>query len=298
MSNIDNRSNNDNSNHLRWSNIDKDIFMIKKKVHEGSYSMPSPHSHYYHELYYIASGNCNLLVEDKYYSLKSGHIIIIPANVLHRTEYNEDVTTVCYSINFTDKHIKDFYDELGTAWVLSHLMGVLFRIPESNTYEFDKILEVIENDYDANTDLCTIANKNLFNYLLVRLFKYAKPVKLMTVVKENNINALDDDMQLAVKYIVDHYMEPVKLDDVAHILGLNPSYFSTKFKNSTGIKFSDYLCHIRVTHAEGLLQTTEKSLQEIAYECGFINSNYFGDTFKKINNISPKAYRKAHKSDR
>ena len=78
---MDNIASNDSNSHLRWSNVDKDAFMIKKKIHEGSYSMPSPHSHYYHELYYIASGNCNLLVEDKYYSLKAGHIIIIPANV-------------------------------------------------------------------------------------------------------------------------------------------------------------------------------------------------------------------------
>lgn len=298
MNNMNNDSNNSTDSRFIWNNLDKDIFMISKKTHEGSYSMPSPHSHYYHELYYVASGSCNLLVEDKYYTLKAGHIIIIPANVLHRTEYTDDATTLCYSINFTDKHIKDFYDELGVAWVLSHIMGVLFNIPESNSYEFDMILDVILKDYNANTNLCDIANKNLFNYLLVRLFKYAKPVKLMTVVKENDINALDDDMQVAVKYIVDHYMEPIKLEDISKILGLNPSYFSTKFKNSTGIKFSDYLCHIRITHAEGLLQTTDKSLQEIAYECGFVNSNYFGDTFKKINKISPKAYRKMHKKDR
>ena len=41
-----------------------------------------------------------------------------------------------------------------------------------------------------------------------------------------------------------------------------------------------------------LLLETNKSITDIAFECGFNDSNYFGDSFRKIKGISPRKYRK------
>jgi len=35
------------------------------------------------------------------------------------------------------------------------------------------------------------------------------------------------------------------------------------------------------------------SITEIALECGYDNSNYFGDAFKHLNHLSPTQFRKA-----
>lgn len=42
----------------------------------------------------------------------------------------------------------------------------------------------------------------------------------------------------------------------------------------------------------GCCWETNKSITDIAFECGFNDSNYFGDSFRKIKGISPRKYRK------
>ena len=41
-----------------------------------------------------------------------------------------------------------------------------------------------------------------------------------------------------------------------------------------------------------LLLETNRSITDIAFECGFNDSNYFGDAFRKAKGISPHKYRK------
>ncbi|OYP47874.1 hypothetical protein CG709_03195 [Lachnotalea glycerini] len=73
---------------------------------------------------------------------------------------------------------------------------------------------------------------------------------------------------------------------------MSATYFSRKFKNVTGFGFKEYLCKIRLTEASKLLLETNQSITEVAFSCGFSDSNYFGDVFRKLKGVSPLQYRK------
>ena len=49
---------------------------------------------------------------------------------------------------------------------------------------------------------------------------------------------------------------------------------------------------IRVQKARELIMSSNKQMIDIAFECGFNDSNYFGDAFRKAKGISPHKYRK------
>ena len=72
---------------------------------------------------------------------------------------------------------------------------------------------------------------------------------------------------------------------------MNPTYFSKKFRETTGFGVKEYLTHIRLQNAAHLLCTTDPSITEIAGICGFSDGNYFGDAFRKHYGMSPRAYR-------
>jgi len=76
------------------------------------------------------------------------------------------------------------------------------------------------------------------------------------------------------------------------IVGFNPNYLSRKFKETAGIGVHEYLVFTRLQHAALELVTTEDSVTEIAFRCGFSDSNYFKDAFKKKYGLTPRAYRK------
>ena len=59
-----------------------------------------------------------------------------------------------------------------------------------------------------------------------------------------------------------------------------------------GFGFKEYLVNVRIKNACRLLLETNHSITDIAFECGFNDSNYFGDAFRRIKGIAPNKYRR------
>ena len=99
-------------------------------------------------------------------------------------------------------------------------------------------------------------------------------------------------MQEVATYIYTHYNEKLVLEDMAERFNLSRSYLSKKFKSVTGFGFKEYIINVRIKHACELLPNTNKSITTIAFECGFNDSNYFGDAFRRTKGVSPNKYRR------
>ena len=95
----------------------------------------------------------------------------------------------------------------------------------------------------------------------------------------------------AIHYISKNFANPITLEDVATLVHLNPAYFSTIFKQSTGSSFKEYLNMVRVEESKRLLSNTDYSLIDIAIATGFENQTYFSKVFKKYTGLTPKQYR-------
>jgi AraC-like DNA-binding protein len=55
-----------------------------------------------------------------------------------------------------------------------------------------------------------------------------------------------------------------------------------------------YLNNYRIERAAGKLMSTDLTVTDIAYGCGFNDLSYFIKTFKLIKGISPNKFRKKH----
>lgn len=98
----------------------------------------------------------------------------------------------------------------------------------------------------------------------------------------------------ARKYIDEHYMEQISLDELAEMVHLSSSYLSTVFKEETGLGFSDYLINCRISAAKELLRKTDMRLPEIAEAIGYKDPKHFGKLFKKVAGIKPTDFRKLY----
>ena len=95
----------------------------------------------------------------------------------------------------------------------------------------------------------------------------------------------------AVQFISQNYNQPITLEDTARHVHLNPSYFSTLFKQSFGSSFKEYLNYIRIEESKNLLTNTNYPIIDIAIAVGFDNQSYFSKVFKKHTGLTPKQYR-------
>lgn len=100
------------------------------------------------------------------------------------------------------------------------------------------------------------------------------------------------DIIHAREYIEKHYMENLTLEVLAGEVHMNPYYFSSFFKKSSGENFKDYLNKVRMKHGVSLLVSTDKKTAEIARETGFRDHRAFAELFHRFYGETPTSYRK------
>ena len=98
-----------------------------------------------------------------------------------------------------------------------------------------------------------------------------------------------------MNYLNHHYMQQLTLDDIAESMFLNKDYISHLFKKETGYSLMGYVILLRINHAKLLLTETEKSITDIASECGYTDFAYFSKQFKQLTGVNPSAFRKENK---
>lgn len=102
----------------------------------------------------------------------------------------------------------------------------------------------------------------------------------------------DHYIQQAVKYIQKNFNYDISLQDSSHHLGISPGYLSHIFKKSTGYTFLEYITLFRIRHSLILLKEQHLQVSDVAYKCGFQDSGYFIQLFKKHTGVTPGQYRK------
>ena len=96
----------------------------------------------------------------------------------------------------------------------------------------------------------------------------------------------------AVSIINDEFPSDLTLRKLSARLNLSPQHLSECFSSHMGISFSAYLCDIRLRHAAAQLRSTDHTVTEICYECGYRNLSHFLRSFKRRFGETPKEYRK------
>lgn len=104
--------------------------------------------------------------------------------------------------------------------------------------------------------------------------------------------ACDSKMKAVLQWIGENYAEPVSLERLADVAGMNPHYFCEFFKRYTHRSPIDYLNLYRIDSACRMLKVGGCSVTEAAFSCGFNDLSYFVKTFKKYKNVTPRQYRR------
>ena len=96
----------------------------------------------------------------------------------------------------------------------------------------------------------------------------------------------------AQQYILNHFHEPLNVEDIARHAALSKFHFSRLFREETGFSPHEYLFNVRMHHARELLSNTGETVDSIAAQCGFSNTSNFIRAFKKDVEVTPAMFRK------
>lgn len=99
-------------------------------------------------------------------------------------------------------------------------------------------------------------------------------------------------VQRARAYVGAHYTEPLSLNEVADVLGVNPAYLSSIFKSERGESYSKFVLRLRMERAALLLRTyAAGKIGDIALDVGYSSTKRFYSVFKDYFGMTPNEYR-------
>jgi CheY-like chemotaxis protein len=94
-----------------------------------------------------------------------------------------------------------------------------------------------------------------------------------------------------MSFIHEHYSEQISRRDFAQYVNISEDYLTFCFRQELGISPIKYLQRFRINQAKLLLKASLKSITEIAFEVGFLDSGYFSRIFHRETGVSPGDYR-------
>ena len=101
-----------------------------------------------------------------------------------------------------------------------------------------------------------------------------------------------DRLNKIIEYIMLNFNEDIDLPMAASMMNMGLTTFCNFFKENCRITFVEYVNAVRIGHACKLLFEKDRTIAEIAYECGFNSIANFNKQFKKVKNMSPSEYRR------
>ena len=109
----------------------------------------------------------------------------------------------------------------------------------------------------------------------------------------HGVNRSNRKVRMALDYISRNFEEKMSLVSVADRVGLSPCRLAHLVKEHTGRTVLQIIQQMRIRHAQHLLERTDRSCAEVAYECGFGDQSYFTRHFRRLTGTTPARYRRA-----
>jgi len=177
----------------------------------------------------------------------------------------------------------------------SYAENEALHLSEQEKQTLLSILKQMENEYNTNIDH---HSHDLIISNIELLLNYCRRFYGRQFITRTNQNK--DVIVRFEEFIID-YFNSYKLKNngiptvkyCAEAMNLSPNYFSDLLKSQTGKNTQEHIHYYLLEKAKNLLVSSDKSINEIAYELGFEYPQNFSKLFKKKLGVSPTIYRTA-----
>ncbi len=233
------------------------------------YSAPL-HIHQSAEILYVQNGKIKIQITGKEAeTINSGEAALLFPFQAH--EYHRAAGTHYIRFNFESELASDFFV------TNKNFVGVrnVFKVSDSTA-------NLIQKRFVENKELTRLS---------VQSFLYSSLADFASQIELCDRSADDDILAKAIAFMRKHKESQITINKVAEGIGYSKSHLSYVINRAAGFGYNTLLSMLRIEDARTLLRETQKSILEIALECGFGSERSFYRQFKAIIGKSPHEYR-------
>jgi AraC family transcriptional regulator len=212
-----------------------------------------------------------------------GSCVIIPANTSQYAEWNQGSGALTIAIDPT-AFAQTIYEVVDPDTI--ELLP-LFATPDPFVHQIGIALKAALTRNNTSSRLYA---ETLVNTLILHLLEHYSTTR--PNLRESITGQLPKyKLQQVIDYINAYLDRDLSLQELSHLVQMSPHYFSTLFKQTTGITPHQYVIRCRIEKSKYLMVETKLPLAEIAIQVGFVDQSHLHRHFKRCVGVTPKNYR-------
>ena len=221
------------------------------------------HSHQNYEIIVFNKGSGTIQLAERKIPFSEGDMVIVPPHTLHGCQSD-------------------------TEWERLYISGDLRPF-----FNLSQPVTVGDNAEKEGLQLANLIYQNRYtnNEYLHCLISAFSHFLLNNMHLESALSTAVKD--ISDKIIQDFHDATIDLTAILNKSGYAEDYIRAKFKQAIGKTPTEFLTHVRISHACYLIEMYQGSLSlsEIAEKCGYVDYVYFSRKFKQVTGVSPTKYR-------
>lgn len=262
------------------------LFEDEVSIYENKDFNYLAHWHMDVELTYVIEGSIYVGVNNNRQLLKKGDLVVCSSGDIHHYE-SLGLTSKVILLVFKPE-VGGFPANMSEALHLSSPFILSEDINSKGLSDIKNILYSIMNEKEKREKHFDLFIKARIIEICGLLLRYQDTYDLES--KEKTITNLKV-MQKVLSYIDDNYINDITLEEISKKFNIDIYNLSKKINAITGTSFRTYVNSMRVLKAETMILSTDKTLTEIAMECGFNSIRTFNRAYKKIKGCVPSSGR-------
>lgn len=264
-----------------------DQYYIRSVKHAFQFPV---HWHEEVEIIYIKRGVLRVTISEQDYSGTAGSIFWVNPRELHLMG-SQDLSVAYYTLLFPLEFISfQSMDDLEMKLLQPLRSGQLLMKHGIADRTLERALGKLLDEIIAVNDTGSSGRQLQTRVLLLQFLQKLVENDALILPAAGSGAGIQKEL---LAYIQRHYTEKITLHELGEQFHLSEKYISRYFKEHFYLTFSNYVNHLRLTHAKGLLEATDLAVTEVAFRSGFPSVSYFIRSFKASCGISPLKYRKS-----
>lgn len=278
---------------LSWFTADEAFpFFIQLGWHEQSLET---HTHAdFSELVIVLGGTAVHTVKGEEYLLRKGDVFVINEDTAHglKSPHNLRICNIMFRKSLFMHNNMDVRKSAG--------FHALFMIDPALSRErpYQSYLRLPADEFEAVSqrleDMLNEYRKQAVGYqtcLIAQLLGLA--VTLSRRYEKEPMLKDTKGMRIAapLAYMENNFTREINLKQLADLSNLSTRHFDRIFQDAYHTTPKTYIAQLRMAHARALLARTQMPITDVAFDCGYQDSNYFARVFKKYCGVSPARYR-------
>jgi AraC-like DNA-binding protein len=253
----------------------------------------SMHGHGCLEIGLIQDGSGVFFAGGKVLRFRGGDLVVLPPGVFHRAQSTKGTTAHAFWLYLDSTRLLSPVCPDADRLLLA-LAQPTFRNVVSGRHhpELADLVRAIVRELNQRQTDYRACVQHLAGALLTGLNRQVPADAQKSALRVRRRQTVLSQMAPALNILSREYARDIGCPQLAKACHASPTNFRRLFRKAFSKSPKDYLTHLRIQIAAGMLEHTDLRILEISLDCGFLTLSSFNRHFKRILGVAPRDWRK------